>query len=400
MRIKRYEAPTIQEALMKVKKDLGPEAVILYTKTFRKGGVLGLFGRPMAEITAGVDLNLLDDVGKRKMVPMPSSGVTERAEVPLFKSATAVAAPPPPPLGSLDPTRAKVKALQRELNEMKTSSLATVLRDLSQTDSSALLSEGFNKIKKKMIRQEVEEFLIQKMIKGMITEKIDPENNEEVFSWLQRFVAGTIKIAPPVPPAQFQKVISFVGPTGVGKTTTLAKLAARYSLMERRKVAMVTADTYRIAATEQLKTYGRIMGIPVEVADSADDISGILSKFKNMDLVLVDTAGRSPSSEEQLEELKVFISKSQPDEIHLVLSATTKYYDMIRIIERFGSAVPINRMIFTKLDETRFYGAFLNLMTNFQIPLAYYATGQNVPDDLEVPEIQSLAERITKALLS
>jgi len=115
---------------------------------------------------------------------------------------------------------------------------------------------------------------------------------------------------------------------------------------------------------------------------------------------LVDTAGRSPSNEEQLDELKRFIARSQPDEIHLVLSATTKYYDMIRIIERFGAAVPINRMIFTKLDETRFYGAFLNLMNNFQIPLSYYSTGQNVPDDLEVPEAQSLADRITKALLT
>jgi flagellar biosynthesis protein FlhF len=171
-------------------------------------------------------------------------------------------------------------------------------------------------------------------------------------------------------------------------------------LIERKKVALVTADTYRIAATEQLKTYGRIMGIPVEVADSADDIVDILNKYKNMDLVLVDTAGRSPSSDDQLEELKRFIAKSQADEIHLILSATTKYFDMVRIIERFGTAVPINRMIFTKLDETRFYGAFLNLMNNFQIPLSYYAAGQNVPDDLEIPEIRSLSERLTRTLLS
>jgi len=402
MRIKRYEAPTIQEALMKVKKDLGPEAVILYTKTFRKGGVLGLFGRPMAEITAGVDLNLLDDMAKRKGVSAPAAAQAERVEaMPAAKLAvTATMAPPPPPLGSLDPARAKVKALQRELNEMKTSSLTTVLKDMNSADSSVLLSEGFNKVKKKMARQEVEEFLIQRIIKGMIAEKIDPDKNEELSAWLKRFVANAVKIAPPAAQVNFQKVVAFVGPTGVGKTTTLAKLAARYSLMERRKVAMVTADTYRIAATEQLKTYGRIMGIPVEVADSAEDISGILAKYKNMDLVLVDTAGRSPSNEEQLEELKRFIARSQPDEIHLVLSATTKYYDMIRIIERFGSVAPINRMIFTKLDETRFYGAFLNLMNNFQIPLSYYSTGQNVPDDLEVPEAQSLADRITKALLS
>jgi flagellar biosynthesis protein FlhF len=141
------------------------------------------------------------------------------------------------------------------------------------------------------------------------------------------------------------------------------------------------------------------MGIPVEVADSAEDMIAILNKYKNMDVVLVDTAGRSPSSDDQLKELKNFIAKSQPDEIHLVLSATTKYFDMIRIIERFGAAVPINRMIFTKLDETRFYGAFINLMNNFQIPLAYYSAGQNVPDDLEVPEVRSLSEKITKSLL-
>lgn len=303
-------------------------------------------------------------------------------------------------VGSLDPARAKVKALQRELNEMKTSSVAGILRDLNQMDTSTLLSEGFHKLKKRLAKQEVEDFLIQKIVKGMIAEKVDPENSEEVFAWLSRFVTSAIKIAPPSTTSNFQKVIAFVGPTGVGKTTTLAKLAARFSLIERKKVALVTADTYRIAATEQLKTYGKIMGIPVEVADSEDDISNILSKYKNCDLVLLDTAGRSPSSDEQLDELKHFIARSQSDEIHLVLSATTKYFDMIRIIERFGSAVPINRMIFTKLDETRFYGAFLNLMNNFQIPLSYYAVGQNVPDDLEVPEVRSLAERITRSLLS
>ncbi len=402
MRIKRYEAPTIQEALMKVKKDLGPEAVILYTKTFRKGGVLGLFGKPMAEITAGVDLNLLDDVAKRKNAAISAPSVVDRVEIPMVKP-TLVAAPAVAavaPLGSLDPARAKVKALQRELNEMKTSSVASALREMISPEMGGVLSDGFAKIRKKLSKQEVEDFLSQKMIKGMITEKIDPDKPDEVFAWVNRFVAGAMKVAQPTPAANYQKVIAFVGPTGVGKTTTLAKLAARFSLIERKKVAMVTADTYRIAATEQLKTYGRIMGIPVEVADSADEIVNVLTKYKNCDLVLVDTAGRSPSSDEQLDELKHFIARSQADEIHLVLSATTKYFDMIRIIERFGSAVPINRMIFTKLDETRSYGAFLNLMNNFQIPLSYYSVGQNVPDDLEIPEVHSLAERITRALLS
>lgn len=398
MRIRRYEAPTIQEALMKVKKDLGPEAVILYTKTFRKGGVMGLFGRPMAEITAGVDLNLLDDVAKRKAA---APAVAERVEAAVVKAPIKTVPPSSlQPVGSLDPNRLKVKALQRELNEMKTSSVASALRDMNQLDSSSLLSPGFTRLRKKLAKQEVEEFLIQKLIKGMMAENVDPDRSDEVYRWIQNFVAGSLKIGPSTVGTQYQKVLAFVGPTGVGKTTTLAKLAARFNLMERKKVAMITGDTYRIAATEQLKTYGRIMGIPVEVAESAEDVPVILSKYKSMDLVLIDTAGRSPSSDEQLEELKHFVAKSQVDEIHLVLSATTKYFDMIRIIERFGSAVPLNRMIFTKLDETRYYGAFLNLMNNFQIPLSFYSTGQNVPDDLEVPEIHSLAERITKMLLS
>jgi flagellar biosynthesis protein FlhF len=397
MRIKRYEAPTIQEALMKVKKDLGPEAVILYTKTFRKGGVLGLFGKPVAEITAGVELNLMDDMSRRKLAPVAVPPILERNEIPLSNSSPLSSGRP---MGTLDPARTKVKALQRELNEMKTSSVASLIKEMQQPDGNAIISEGLNRLKKRLAKQEVEDFLIQKIVRGMIQEKIDPDRPEEVFLWLNRQVASSLKISPPMAFNGFQKVIAFVGPTGVGKTTTLAKLAARFSLMEGKKVAMITADTYRIAATEQLRTYGRIMGIPVEVANGADEIRTVLNRHKGVDLILLDTAGRSPSNEEQLEELKQFIAKSQVDEIHLVLSATTKYLDMIRIIEKFGMSVPLNRMIFTKLDETRFYGAFLNLMNNFQIPLAYYSTGQNVPDDLEVPDIPILAERITRSLLS
>src|SRR5579859_6156251 len=154
MRIKRYEAPTIQEALQKVKKDLGPEAVILYTKTFRKGGVLGIFGKPMAEITAGIDLNLMDDVARRKT--SSSAGIIDSPETVVLKSSVSA----PPPMGSasamsgLDPARSKVRALQRELNEMKTSSLAGSLRELNPMDNLSLLSEAYSKLRKKLAKQE------------------------------------------------------------------------------------------------------------------------------------------------------------------------------------------------------------------------------------------------------
>jgi flagellar biosynthesis protein FlhF len=389
MRIKRYEAPSIQEALMKVKKDLGPDAVILYTRTFKKGGMFGFLGKTTAEITAGIDLNLLEDVAKKKPVVTPAAPIgdlpTEKKETPVVFS---------------DPTRQKIKALQRELNEMKTTTYSNTLRDIHPANNTLLLSEGFARLKKIFLKQELEELLAQQMIQGMINDKIDPENMPDVTMWLQRFIARTLKIALPHSTNSGSKVMAFVGSTGVGKTTTLAKLAARFALMEKKKIVLITADTYRIAATEQLKTYGGIMGIPVEVAFSPAEVFEVIQRYQKMDLILLDTAGRSPTNDHQMQELKQLIFQSQIDEIYLVLSATTKYWDMIRIIERFGSYVPINRLIFTKLDETRYYGAFVNLMVNFQIPLAYFCVGQNVPDDLEIPEAKSLSERITQALLN
>jgi len=391
MRIKRYEAATIQEALQKVKKDLGPEAVILYTKTFRKGGVLGLFGKPMAEITAGVELNLMDDVAKRRASPTQSATASQAPLENLLR--TVVAA------GTVDAQYGVRKALQRDLNEMKTttsSASAAVLKD----SHAPILSEVFARLRKKMLRQEVEEFILQRMVQGMLADRIDPDKDEETITWIKPFIERSMKVAPPTSFGGITRVAAFVGPTGVGKTTTLAKLAARYSLIDRRKVVMVTADTYRIAATEQLKTYGRIMGVPVEVANSADEMPDIIAKHKGVDMVLLDTAGRSPTNEDQMADLKQFIFKSQPDETHLVLSATTKYLEMLRIVERFGSAVPLNRLIITKMDETRYYGGLLNLMMNFQIPLSFCATGQNVPDDLEIPEPAKFAETLARALVA
>jgi flagellar biosynthesis protein FlhF len=275
-------------------------------------------------------------------------------------------------------------------------SSATVLKD----SPVPVLSEVFARLRRKLVRQEVEEFILQRMVQGMLADRIDPEKDVETIGWIKPFIEKSMKVAPAPTFGGVTRVAAFVGPTGVGKTTTLAKLAARYSLLDRKKVVMVTADTYRIAATEQLKTYGRIMGVPVEIANTADEMPDIIAKHKGADLVLLDTAGRSPTNEEQMTDLKQFIFKSQPDETHLVLSATTKYFDMLRIVERFGSAVPLNRLIFTKMDETIYYGALLNIMMNFQIPLSFCATGQNVPDDLEIPEPAKFAETMARALVA
>lgn len=186
-----------------------------------------------------------------------------------------------------------------------------------------------------------------------------------------------------------------VGPTGVGKTTTIAKLAAIHALWEKKNILLLTADTYRIAAVEQLRTYAKILGVPMDVVYEASEIPGILAKHGTPDLVLLDTAGRSQRDTRRLEELRGLYDAFLPDTVHLALPANMKYRDMLDVVERMG-VVPLSHIIFTKLDETTTYGALLNIMLDFARPASFFTTGQNVPNDIEVASGMRLAERLLK----
>jgi len=188
------------------------------------------------------------------------------------------------------------------------------------------------------------------------------------------------------------KVVALIGPTGVGKTTTIAKLAANFALMQGKRVALITVDTYRIAAVEQLKTYSQIIGLPVSVAYSHAEIPKIMQQYEDYDLILIDTAGRSPQHTMQVGELKSLLDTVRC-ETHLVLSAQTKEQDMVDAIRRF-SVVGVDRLIVSKLDETSSYGTLLNVVDQTGLPLSYITTGQKVPEDLETAEGGRLAEFI------
>lgn len=211
----------------------------------------------------------------------------------------------------------------------------------------------------------------------------------------ERYLAGLIRTAPGIRLGQAKRpvVAMFIGPTGVGKTTSIAKIASHFALREHRKVALVTADTYRMAATDQLRRFGQILGIPVHVADSASEMEQIMVRLGGHDLVLVDTAGRSPQHKEHMRQMRELVDAARPDEIHLVMSLTTKYVDVLQIVARFG-IVPANRVIWTKADETRSYGIMLNLSMKFMMDVSYLTTGQEVPDDLEAADPARLAKLV------
>lgn len=192
-----------------------------------------------------------------------------------------------------------------------------------------------------------------------------------------------------------QKVVAFIGPTGVGKTTTIAKLAAHYALMEKRRVALVTLDTYRIAAVEQLKIYAKLIGIPLEVTLSGEELKTALASQQDKDLILIDTAGRNQNAEMQMAELKTFFPDRLPLEIQLVISATTKERDLWEIYRKFA-LVKISGLIFTKLDESQTFGGILNQVICSGLPLSYLTTGQRVPEDIEVAKGERVADLILR----
>ncbi len=211
---------------------------------------------------------------------------------------------------------------------------------------------------------------------------------------VQRMIEADVAVSGPlrIEPGR-RRLVALVGPTGVGKTTTIAKLAAHFRLREKRKVGLITVDTYRIAAVEQLRTYADIIDLPMRVVSSPREMHEAVERMADLDLVLLDTAGRSPADEIKIQELKAFLAEAAADEVHLVLSSVTGAATLERTAERFAT-VGVTSLILTKLDEALALGNLLPLLRKSMLPLSYLTDGQNVPDDIAPAERRRLARRI------
>jgi flagellar biosynthesis protein FlhF len=352
MRVKRFKADDMTKAMRQVRQELGADAVILSTDRLPGGGV---------EISAAMDERKKDSVAFN----IKDNSNEETA----------------------NPSGTAMAALARRvegLGEMITRHLvvAEAAAGFSARSEVAPLYHY-------MMRQEVDPQLINQLLEGL--------SAPEGVGLLPRFSIRLKKILKVADPLRIKSggpvVWALVGPTGVGKTTTIAKLAARYALKHGLAVGMITVDTFRMAAPEQLKVYGRIMDIPTLVASTPDELREAVEELSDRELILVDTVGRSPADEENLVELASVLAGVKGLVNHLVMSAPTRDQDLQEVSKAFSRFDP-QSMIFTKLDETATYGPILNQMVRDAKPVSFLTFGQKVPDDLEEAEREGLAKRL------
>jgi len=390
MTVKKYEAPTLQKAIEAVKNDLGSNAIIFTTKTKRRNGLWGLWGKELVEVTASKEFRVRDIPKKRP----PSTFINSYEKQAPVKEKIASTL-----LDTVRPAPEKKEtfvSLHKELDEVK-SLIHTLVKRSTHSDLSELNDELLD-VYLMLIEQEVSEDIAKELI-GVLSEKLTPEeleNKEMIQASLMEAVMARMQFVEPIQLEKGRpKRIAFVGPTGVGKTTTIAKLAAEFSLRHKKKVALLTLDTYRIAAVEQLKTYAEIMGVPLEVVMTPREVQQAIDKHHDADLIFIDTAGRSHKNEMQMMELKGFLEAIKPDETHLVLSTTSNYKNVREALDSFDS-FNVDKLIFTKIDEAVSFGLILNVMSKVNKRLSYVTTGQNVPDDIAVTDPTMLANLILK----
>ncbi len=451
MEVKKFEAPTLAEALQVVKRELGPEAIILSTKNIRSGW--GLMNKASVEVTAAVHPEALE----RKRVAEDSMTHEQKESVIRGSASRAAQAydvfsgnrikrqiarvqelgvKPSAPAPQISPAATVQAAMARLMTKANTQSAAhstttaiTQRRyaDIEDDEAPAEQMTSYSRdrmefstrsearaaapttkamptgdVFPKLIAELIEQGVEQEIVKGladelkmvMIREHITREDLLRLQ--LGRILMSRIRVGKPLSERlrrpNTPRVITFVGPTGVGKTTTIAKIAAELVINQKRPVTLATTDTYKIAAVEQLQTYANILRIPLEVCPNAEAFASLGTNLGPDDVILVDTAGYGPRDNEKLHELRSTLNGVRT-EIHLCLAATTRDQDLVGQLKRFGLFSP-DYIVLTKLDETGIFGSILNVAARTSIPLSYFTMGQRVPEDMESASKERVADLI------
>lgn len=381
MKVKRYLVKDMNEAMIKIKNELGMDAVILNTRKIKSGGLFKFFKKPVIEVVAAID------------EPITTTRVSRPQEQQIVQ-------PKPAEHSLLDPEKKMDTTINTEMVELK-KMVQLLIEKVDHIEHQSPATE----VNQTSQEDFYVDFLKQRDIQETIAKKIleivqrqislNEKNHDTVINAMKviaREYLGDIKTIDRDIQGK-PNVYMFLGPTGVGKTTTLAKIAARLTLVDNKKIGLITADTYRIAAVEQLKTYSEILGIPLEVIYEAGELEEALYKFRDKDYILIDTAGRSHKSKELKSDFDELIKFLDSVKVFLVMSMTTSYKDMKSIIESYDF-LDDYRLLFTKLDEATSYGNILNLKVVTGKPLSYFTIGQSVPDDIEEADKEKIIQYI------
>lgn len=357
MKIRKYYVQDMKEGMLRIREELGPDAVIIQSRKVRMKGLRGLFMPPRMEITAAVE-----SYSRSRTLPQ---------ELPFGVE-----------FG---------KKIQEELEELKKAVSLLAMRQ----ERLVLEEKGEHPALKGWAEHLRQQEIFEELVEGFLGEIKDSLAGEvqltaEIAGLILRKKLRRLLKTAPEKAAQIQV---FVGPTGVGKTTTLAKLAARYALYQGERVGIITIDHYRIGAVEQLRTYAEITGLPLEVVMTPRDLRRALERLNGCQRILIDTAGRSTLNTLHIQELAGYLQNLPPAEIFLVISATTKRPDLKNITDNFRY-MGYNRLIFTKLDETCTYGILLNGVYLTDLPVVYLTNGQSVPDDICLADVEQMSSLI------
>ena len=448
MVIKKYLVKNVNEAMSKIRYELGKDAIIISQRKVRKPGFAGLFSGKLIEVTAAVESTVKDEKSEKLTENNSISNVASEEDEfkksiesikKLMESEIAVTNTVEKPSALNNMIKEHNANVEKERRTSAIDSLAgneeesrMIRSDLYGDNSYESKNSGLSV---ESVHKEVEELkeLINKVMvnKGNLVEEADkPNESEEEKTSVnldslkeklkdldidEQFCDDILKSASDYKDDDLDKTeilrdiferdilvtnkglkgkVVLVGPTGVGKTTTIAKLAGRLALVEKKKVGLITIDTYRIGAIEQLKTYAEIMNIPFKVVITIKEMEDAIESMSDCDVVLIDTTGRSSKNTMQISELRAFVQKAEPDYVNMVISATTKNKDIKSILKGY-SELEYGSVIITKLDETTVYGSIYNISRNANKPVSFITTGQNVPDDIKV----STKEELTRFIL-
>jgi len=377
MQVKRYRANDMKQAMDAAIRELGSDAVMLTSRKVRGKGLKGLFGKPVLEVTFGYDPDTVPSIIKKN-----AADNIEKARKDW---------------GSPIPTvNAGTEQLEKRMDSFETMLTEFMKKfDIVKRDITYDYPDDVQVLLRKMIDTQVREELAHSLAKQ--TEQLlrnkPGTNATEALEHLLHELFGR---AEPILHKKFtQSVVLVLGPTGVGKTTTIAKLMSDFAIKQRNKVGIINTDSYRIGAQEQLQGYADILRLPTQFIYFPDELEAAREQLSDRDLIFVDTAGKRPGDEEHKEDLLKMVKILKPDVVLLCLSATTSFASIVEMVDTYGF-IDNYKIVITKLDETKHRGALLNISWYTKKPIAYVTTGQKVPDEIEVVDFDSVIKQITR----